>query len=302
MRILVADDERDLNNAIVGRLTDSGYSVDGCYDGESVFDYLAGADYDAVILDVMMPGADGFSVLSRMRNEGCDIPVIMLSARNSTDDKVLGLDCGANDYLAKPFEFKELEARLRNVLRKSSGNSTDVLTVADLTVDVKARRASRSGREIVLSAKEFAILECLIRNAGNVMSRERIENSVWNYDYSGGTNVIDVYIRYLRKKIDEGFDRKLIHKLGVRNSLMTQVEINADEVDYENGIFEVESDFTYNQRGIVSVVLAGDGRLLAGRYSASGMDLSAAKMTVPGESEEIISTEIDGKTISGMIF
>ena len=227
MRILVADDERDLNDAIVRRLTDAGYSVDGCYDGESVFGYLAGADYDAVILDVMMlyedkdisliildvmmPGADGFHVLERMRSEGKNIPVIMLSARDSTDDKVFGLDRGANDYLAKPFEFKELEARLRNVLRKPSGNATNVFTVADLTVDVQARVARRAGREIRLSAKEFAILECMIRNAGIVMSRERIENAVWNYDYSGGTNVIDVYIRYLRKKIDEGCDRKLIH-------------------------------------------------------------------------------------------
>lgn len=213
MRILVADDERELNEAIVKKLTRSGYSADGCFDGESVFDFLSGTDYDAIILDVMMPGMDGLEVLKKIRSDGNDIPVIMLTAKGSTDDKVLGLDLGANDYLAKPFEFKELEARLRAAMRKSSGNATDVFSVDDLVLNAKSRTVTRGGEAVSLSAKEFAILECLIRNSGKVMSREKIENAVWNYDYAGGTNVIDVYIRYLRKKIDEGRENKLIHTI-----------------------------------------------------------------------------------------
>ena len=213
MRILVAEDERDLNEAIVKRLTASGYSVDGCFNGESVFDHLAGADYDALILDVMMPQLNGFEVLRRLRSEGSGVPVIMLTARGALDDKVYGLDCGANDYIVKPFEFKELEARLRAAMRKTAGSGTDVFKVADLSVDVIRRRVFRGEKEISLSAKEFAILECLIRNAGRVMPREKIENAVWNYDYTGGTNVVDVYIRYLRKKIDEGCENKLIHTI-----------------------------------------------------------------------------------------
>ena len=211
MRFLIAEDEKDLNEAIAKKLASSGYSVDSCFDGESVFDYLVGAAYDAIILDVMMPGMDGFSVLKKLRSEGNETPVIILTAMGDVDHRVKGLDLGANDYLVKPFEFRELEARLRAVTRKSVGNASDEYKIADLTLHSRKHTVSRGDTDIPLSAKEFAILECLVRNAGKVMSRESIENSVWNYDYSGGTNVIDVYIRYLRKKIDEGFEKKLIH-------------------------------------------------------------------------------------------
>ena len=211
MRILVAEDERALNRILVKQFTKLGYSVDSCFDGDSVEDFLAGADYDAIVMDVMMPGKDGFTVLKEMRENKNQTPVIFLTAKTEISDRVYGLDLGANDYLVKPFSFEELAARVRMITRDSKGNSTNIFTVADLSVDVKSREVKRGGVRIELSAREYSILEALIRNAGTVMTREKIESSVWNYDYEGGTNVIDVYIRYLRKKIDDGFEKKLIH-------------------------------------------------------------------------------------------
>lgn len=211
MRILVAEDERALNRILVKQFTKLGYSVDSCFDGESVFDFLAGAAYDAVVMDVMMPKKDGFEVLREMRQQKNSTPVIFLTAKTQISDRVYGLDLGANDYLVKPFSFEELAARVRMITRDSKGNSTNVYSVGELTVDVKSREVRRQGKVISLSAREYSILEALVRNAGTVMTREQIESSVWNYDYEGGTNVIDVYIRYLRKKIDDGYDTKLIH-------------------------------------------------------------------------------------------
>lgn len=211
MRILVAEDEKALNRILVKQFIKLGYSVDSCFDGESVFHYLAGANYDAVVMDVMMPKKDGFEVLREMRSVGNKTPVIFLTAKSDISDRVFGLDLGANDYLIKPFAFEELAARVRMITRDSKDNSTNVFTVADLSVDTKSHEVRRGETKIDLSAKEYSILETLVRNAGTVMTREKIENSVWNYDYEGGTNVIDVYIRYLRKKIDEGFTPKLIH-------------------------------------------------------------------------------------------
>lgn len=211
MRILVAEDEKALNRILVKQFTKLGYSVDSCFDGESVFDFLGGATYDAIVLDVMMPKKDGFTVLTEMRQQHINTPVIFLTAKTEISDRVHGLDLGANDYLIKPFSFEELAARVRMITRDSTGNSTNTFTVGDLTVDIKSREVKRAGKRIDLSAREYSILEALIRNAGTVMSREKIESSVWNYDYEGGTNVIDVYIRYLRKKIDDDFDTKLIH-------------------------------------------------------------------------------------------
>ncbi len=211
MRILVAEDERALNRILVKQFTKLGYSVDSCFDGESVFDFLSGAQYDAIVMDVMMPKKDGFQVLTEMRNMKNNTPVIFLTAKTEISDRVHGLDLGANDYLVKPFSFEELAARVRMITRGNTGNSTNIFTVGDLSVDVKSHEVRRAGRKIELSAREYSILEALIRNAGTVMTREKIESSVWNYDYEGGTNVIDVYIRYLRKKIDDDFDSKLIH-------------------------------------------------------------------------------------------
>jgi len=211
MRILIAEDEKSLNRILVKQFLKLGYSTDSCFDGESVSDYMANADYDVIILDIMMPKKDGFQVLRELRAKGDSTPVIFLTAKSEIEDRVTGLDLGANDYVLKPFSFEELAARVRMVTRKATGSSTNIYTVADLTVDIKSREVTRAGIKIDLSAKEYAILETLIRNAGTVMSREKIETSVWNYDYLGGTNVIDVYIRYLRKKIDDGHSLKLIH-------------------------------------------------------------------------------------------
>lgn len=213
MRILVAEDERDLNRILTKTLTKAGYTVDGCFDGEEVLDHLLGAEYDAMILDVMMPRKDGFAVVSELRSRGVDTPVLFLTARDSVADRVAGLDLGADDYLVKPFDFDELLARIRAMTRKHVGNRSNRFTVGDLTVDTAGQTAERAGREISLLPKEFAILEHLIRNKGVVVSREQLEDRIWNYEYTGSSNNVDVYMSRLRKKVDEGFDTKLIHTI-----------------------------------------------------------------------------------------
>ncbi len=210
MRILLAEDERDLNRIITQKLTANGYSVDSCFDGREAIDILSYTDFDAAILDIMMPGADGFQVLKSIRDAGKTMPVLFLTARDAVSDRVKGLDSGANDYLVKPFSFEELLARIRAMTRTAFGAASNILTVDDLVMDCAAHQVKRGGKEIVLSAKEYALLEYLMHNKGRVLSRETIENHIWNFDYEGGTNVVDVYISYLRKKIDEGQERKLI--------------------------------------------------------------------------------------------
>ena len=213
MRILIAEDERDLNNLLKKRLEKQKYSVDACFDGEEALAYLAAADYDAVILDIMMPKKNGLQVLQHIRNRKKNTPVLLLTARDSVEDRVAGLDAGADDYLIKPFAFEELLARIRVMLRKNSSaeTKTNVVKIADLTVDLNTQKVYRGDKEISLSSREFSILRYLCMNKGIVLSRDKIEEHIWNYDYAGGSNVVDVYIRYLRKKIDEGFSPKLIH-------------------------------------------------------------------------------------------
>ncbi|NLC73609.1 MAG: response regulator transcription factor [Ruminococcaceae bacterium] len=211
MRILVAEDERDLNRIICKKLSGSGYSVDACYDGAEALEFLLYTEYDAAILDVMMPKMDGFSTLRKLRESGNSTPVLFLTAKDSVEDLVRGLDLGANDYIIKPFSFDELLARLRCITRKNTGSLTNTYTCGDLTLDVGAHTVTRAGKSIDLSSKEFAVLEYLIRNKGCVLSRATIEDHVWNFDLEGGTNVVDVYISYLRRKIDSDFDTKLIH-------------------------------------------------------------------------------------------
>lgn len=213
MRILVAEDERDLNRLICRTLARAGYSVDACFDGESAMDYLLGAEYDCLLLDIMMPKKDGREVLREVRAQGNTTPVIFLTARDSVQDRIEGLDLGADDYLVKPFDFDELLARIRAATRKYGVQKTSVLTIADLTADTGSRTVMRGGKEIRLSAKEYAILEYLLRHKGTVISRARLEDHIWNYDYAGGSNVVDVYMTYLRKKVDSGFDKKLIHTI-----------------------------------------------------------------------------------------
>lgn len=211
MRILVVEDEQDLNRILSKTLMAEGMSVDSCFDGEEAAEYIRGAEYDAVVMDITMPKKDGLTVVREMRDAGNSTPVLFLSARDTVCDRVAGLDSGADDYLVKPFSYDELLARIRVLTRKYTGNKTNVYTLADLTVNTESRSAVRGGKDLGLSSKEYALLEYLIRNKGVVLSRESIENNIWNYDYAGGTNVVDVYMSYLRKKVDGGFDQKLIH-------------------------------------------------------------------------------------------
>lgn len=213
MRVLVVEDARDMNRLIVKTLKKAGYSVDGCFDGEEAQDCLLGAEYDAILLDVMMPRLDGYELLKRLRDKGVDTPVLFLTARDAVADRVKGLDLGADDYLVKPFDFDELLARIRAMTRKRVGSRSNQFTVADLTVDAERRTASRGGMEIPLLPKEFSILEYMIRNQGIVLPREQLENQIWNYEYSGSSNNVDVYISRLRKKIDHGHAVKLLHTI-----------------------------------------------------------------------------------------
>ena len=215
MRILVIEDEKNLNDIIVKRLKVEHYGVDACYDGAEGLDYILATEYDAIILDVMLPKINGFDILKKIREKKIKTPVLLLTAKDSVEDRVRGLDLGADDYLLKPFAFDELLARIRVLLRKASNTETanNIFSIANLTVDVTSRTVKRDNTPIKLSTREFTILEYMIRNKGKILSRDTIEQHIWNYDYEGGTNVIDVYIRYLRKKIDDGYEPKLIHTI-----------------------------------------------------------------------------------------
>ena len=213
MRILVAEDERDLNEILCKKLRSEDYCVDGCFDGEEALDYLASVEYDAVILDIMMPKRSGLQVVEQLRRQGDHTPVLFLTARDSIDDRVTGLDAGADDYLVKPFAFDELLARLRVMTRKRGGERSTLFTIDDLTLDIRSKRVERGGLELKLSAKEYALLEYLIRNKGVVLSRIQIEENIWGFDYEGSSNIVDVYIRYLRRKIDKDHPVKLIHTI-----------------------------------------------------------------------------------------
>lgn len=211
MKILVVEDERDMNCLIVKTLKKNGYSVDSCFDGEDALAYMDGAEYDAILLDVMMPKLDGYGVLQKLRRRGVDAPVLFLTAKDAVEDRVKGLDLGADDYLVKPFDFEELLARIRVMTRKSAGSRSNRLSLADLSIDIRERTAERDGVEIPLLPKEFSILEYMMRNQGAVLSREQLENQIWNYEYSGSSNNIDGYMSRLRKKVDGGAKQKLLH-------------------------------------------------------------------------------------------
>ena len=211
MRILVVEDEKNLNRVLKKQLEKQGYSVDACLDGLEAKDYMDMTEYDVIILDIMLPGMDGLQLLKMAREKDLPSQIIMLTARDSIEDRVKGLDMGADDYLTKPFAFEELLARIRMLVRKKSGNKTNVYRSADLELDTSAMTVTRGGQQIMLTAREFAVLRYLMANKGIVLSREKIEEHLFDYDYDGASNVVDVYIRYLRKKVDEGFDEKLIH-------------------------------------------------------------------------------------------
>ena len=215
MRSLVVEDEQNLNDIIVKRLILEKYGVDTCFNGNDALEYIFSTEYDVIVSDIMLPGIDGFEILKRIREKGIKTPVLLLTALDGIEDRVKGLDYGADDYLVKPFAFDELMARIRVLLRRNStngnSNASNIFSIANLTVNCNSHDVFRDDVPIKLSTREFTILEYMIRNKERVLSREQIEQHIWNYDYEGGTNVIDVYIRYLRKKIDKDFEPKLIH-------------------------------------------------------------------------------------------
>lgn len=211
MKLLIVEDEKRLCDTVAKYFKGEGYTIDTCYDGLDAMDYIAGTEYDAIILDIMLPGQDGISVLRQIRNKKLKTPVLLLTAKNTIEDKVDGLDSGADDYLTKPFSLEELSARIRVLIRRHGVERMDKkMTVGPLTLDPDKKTAVRDGKEISLTAKEYAILEYLMHNKGIVLSRDKIQHHIWNYDYEGSSNIIDVYIRSLRNKVDAGFDQKLI--------------------------------------------------------------------------------------------
>ena len=213
MRLLIVEDEQHLNKTLCERLTKIGYAVDGCFDGEDALYYIENTNYDGIILDVMIPKINGIDVLRIIREKKILTPVLMLTAKDSDEDVILGLDSGANDYLTKPFSFDVLCARIRAMLRVKDNLTAIVLEAADLKVDTNSRVVKRGDKIIELSLREYLVLEYLMRNKGIVLSKERIEENLWNYDYEGSSDAIKVYIHYLRKKIDDNFDKKLLHTI-----------------------------------------------------------------------------------------
>ena len=211
MRLLIVEDENDLRNIVKKRLVKEHYSVDACGDGLEAMAYIDMTSYDGIILDIMLPGKDGYEILRELRQREDDTPVLLLTAKDSIEDRVKGLDLGADDYLIKPFAFEELLARIRVMMRRKPQFTSNQLKIADLILDRDTKKVTRAGNEIDLSAKEFMVLECLMRNKNIVMTRQQIEQNAWDFDFEGGSNVIDVYIRYLRKKIDAQYEQKLIH-------------------------------------------------------------------------------------------
>lgn len=213
MRILVVEDERDLNSIICNKLVKEGYNVDACYDGMAALDYMEAERYDGAIMDIMIPGKDGIEVLKDMREAGIQVPVLFLTAKAQTQDIVDGLDAGASDYMTKPFEFSELMARLRVMLRIKTDINENFISCGSLVVDMNTKRAVRDGVVIDLTVREYSILEYLARNKNVVVTREQIRANIWNVEEDINSNVVDVYIRYLRKKIDDNFEQKLIHTI-----------------------------------------------------------------------------------------
>lgn len=210
MRILIVDDERKATDYLHRGLTESGYVVDVALNGDDGLSLALSEYYDLIVLDVMMPGRDGWSVLASLRRAGRQTPVLFLTARDTVDDRVKGLESGADDYLVKPFAFSELLARIRSILRRGPTRQLETLTAADLELDIQRHRASRAGQRIDLTPKEFALLSLLVRRRGEVLSRTLISELVWEMNFDSDTNVVDVAVRRLRTKVDDPFELKLI--------------------------------------------------------------------------------------------
>ena len=211
MRILVVEDEKDLNNIITKHLKKNNFSVDSVFNGEEALEYLDYGTYDLIVLDIMLPKVNGYEVIKKLRENKNETAVLMLTARDSIEDKIKGLDLGADDYLIKPFDFGELLARIRALVRRKYGNTSNTMEIDDLCIDIEKKNVVRGGKNIELTGKEYEVLEYLIQNKGHVLSRDKIRDSVWDYGYEGESNIIDVLIKNIRKKIDIGNSKQLIH-------------------------------------------------------------------------------------------
>ncbi len=211
MRILIAESETELNSAIVKKFKNENYAVDFCFNGDDAWDFLRLTSYDAAVLDTGMPKLGGIDVLKHMREQNIKTPVLLSVPQDSVEERVYGLNCGADDCLSKPFALDELLARVKAIMRRRAENASNVFSIGDFSGDCTSHTVVRGGKTICLTSREFAILEYMVRNHGIVLSKDKIEQHVWNYDYEGGSGVVKVYIRYLRKKIDAGQSVKLIH-------------------------------------------------------------------------------------------
>jgi DNA-binding response OmpR family regulator len=213
LRLLVIEDETSLLKIIAKRLKEEGYSVDAVTNGRDGENYIYSTDYDCIILDIMIPIVDGLTLLRRIRAKKISTPVLLLTAKDSIEDRVVGLDTGADDYLIKPFSFDELLARVRAMLRRRKEKRDIVLSIDDLKLDTVTREVKRGDKSIELTSKEYSILEYFLKNKNRVLTKSQIAEHVWNYDFEYNSNIVEVYIRYLRRKIDEDFKNKLIHTI-----------------------------------------------------------------------------------------
>jgi response regulator arlR len=211
MKILVIEDERDLNRIITKHLKKNNYSVDSCFDGQEALDFISYSEYDLIITDIMMPNVDGYEFIDKLRANKNNTPVIMLTAKDTLEDKIVGLDSGADDYIVKPFEFDELLARIRVLMRRNYGLATNIIKIEEVTLDLAKKQVAKSGEIIDLTGKEYEVLEYLMKNKGSILSRDQILNHVWDYEYEGASNIVDVIIKNIRKKLDRGEGNTIIY-------------------------------------------------------------------------------------------
>jgi DNA-binding response OmpR family regulator len=213
MRILIVEDNHRLNTSLKLGLSEDGYAVDSAFSGPEGEELARFTEYDTIILDIMLPGKDGMQVCRDLRKEKINTPILMLTARDTVEDRVMGLDSGADDYLVKPFALSELRARLRALLRRDASVKTGLLVVGDLVLDPASHRVERAGQTIELTSKEFSLLEYFMRNVNRLITREMAENHIWSYDFEGTSNIVDVYLRRLRRKIDDPFETRLFETI-----------------------------------------------------------------------------------------
>ena len=211
MKILVVEDARDLNRIITKHLKKNNYSVDSCFDGQEALDFISYSEYDLIITDIMMPNVDGYEFIDKLRANKNNTPVIMLTAKDTLEDKIVGLDSGADDYIVKPFEFDELLARIRVLMRRNYGLATNIIQIEEVTLDLAKKQVAKSGEIIDLTGKEYEVLEYFMKNKGSILSRDQILNHVWDYEYEGASNIVDVIIKNIRKKLDRGEGNTIIY-------------------------------------------------------------------------------------------